>query len=71
MRGALAELGEPTPFDIVPKLLQTEDLNPMLVSWGLAETLAYLRHLEVEGRAQKVEGSDPERWKPAGRTAAG
>jgi len=62
VRDALSELDEPTPFEIVPKLMQTEELNPMLVSWGLAETLAYLRHLEAVGEAAKVEGSDPERW---------
>ncbi len=53
----------PTPYDIVPKLMQTEDLNPMLVSWGLSETLAYLRHLEITGEAEKEEGSEPERWR--------
>jgi len=53
----------PTPYDIVPKLMQTEDLNPMLASWGLSETLAYLRHLEITGEAEKVEGSEPERWR--------
>jgi len=53
----------PTPYDIVPKLMQTEDLNPMLASWGLSETLAYLRHLEITGEAEKEEGSDPERWR--------
>jgi len=52
-----------TPYDIVPKLMQTEDLDPRLVSWGLAETLAYLRHLEITEEAEKVEGSDPERWR--------
>ncbi len=57
------DAAELTPFEIVPKLLQTEDLNPMLVNWGLAETLAYLRHLEAEGKAAKVDGSDPERWR--------
>ena len=62
VRDAIAD-AELTPFEIVPKLLQTEDLNPMLVNWGLAETLAYLRHLEVEGEAEKVEGEDPERWR--------
>jgi glyoxylase-like metal-dependent hydrolase (beta-lactamase superfamily II) len=56
--------GEPlTPFEIVPKLMQTEELTPMLVNWGLSETLAYLRHMEVQGEAEKVEGSDPERWR--------
>ena len=54
---------EATPFQIVPALMQTEDLTPMLVSWGLSETLAYLRHMEIEGEVEKVEGSEPERWR--------
>jgi glyoxylase-like metal-dependent hydrolase (beta-lactamase superfamily II) len=52
-----------TPFEIVPKLMQTEELTPMLVNWGLSETLSYLRHMEVQEEAEKVEGSDPERWR--------
>jgi glyoxylase-like metal-dependent hydrolase (beta-lactamase superfamily II) len=52
-----------TPFEIVPKLMQTEELTPMLVNWGLSETLSYLRHMEVQDEAEKVEGSDPERWR--------
>ncbi len=62
VRDAIAS--EPlTPFEIVPKLLQTEDLTPMLLNWGLSETLCYLRHLELRGGAEKVEGEDPERWR--------
>jgi glyoxylase-like metal-dependent hydrolase (beta-lactamase superfamily II) len=62
VRDAIA--GEPlTPFEIVPQLMQTEELTPMLVNWGLSETLAYLRHMEVEGEAEKIEGADPERWR--------
>jgi glyoxylase-like metal-dependent hydrolase (beta-lactamase superfamily II) len=58
--------GEPlTPFEIVPRLMLTEELTPMLVNWGLSETLSYLRHMEVEGEAEKVEGADPERWRLA------
>ena len=30
-----------TPFEIVPKLMEVEDLTPMLVNWGLSETLCY------------------------------
>lgn len=62
VRGAIRD-GERTPFEIVPILLQTEDLNPMLVSWGLSETLAYLQHMELGGEAERVADSDPERWR--------
>ena len=40
-----------------------EELTPMLVNWGLSETLCYLRHLELRGEVEKVEGEDPERWR--------
>jgi len=46
----------------VPTLMQTEDLTPMLVNWGLSETLCYLRHFELQGAARKIDGEDPERW---------
>jgi hypothetical protein len=52
-----------TPFEIVPKLMGVEELTPMLVNWGLSETLCYLRHLELEGEAEKLPDSDPERWR--------
>jgi glyoxylase-like metal-dependent hydrolase (beta-lactamase superfamily II) len=53
-----------TPFEIVPILMGEESLTPMMVQWGLQETLAYLRHLEVTGRVEKVS-SDPERYAQA------
>jgi glyoxylase-like metal-dependent hydrolase (beta-lactamase superfamily II) len=62
VRGAIA--GESrTPFEIVPILMGVEELTPMLVNWGLSETLCYLRHLELAGEVEKVEGEDPERWR--------
>ncbi len=54
-----------TPFEIVPKLLRTDDLTPMHVNWGLSMVLSYLRHMQVRGEAGVVEGSDPERWQLA------
>jgi len=55
--------GEPkTAFDLVPALVGTDELTPMLVSWGLSEALCYLRHLELAAEVAKVEGSEPERW---------
>jgi glyoxylase-like metal-dependent hydrolase (beta-lactamase superfamily II) len=64
VRGALD--GRPiTPFEIVPILLETEEVSPMMLNWGLSEVLCYLRHLEHRGEAHKAEpASDgqPERW---------
>ena len=62
VRGAIAEESR-TPFEIVPILMGVEELTPMLVNWGLSETLCYLRHLELAGEVEKVEGEDPERWR--------
>ena len=63
VRSAL-EQGAKTPFEIIPTLMGTEELTPMMVSWGLTETLAYLRYLERREEASKVEqdGADVERW---------
>jgi len=64
VRRALAEHGPLTPFEVVPHLLQVEKLTPMLVNWGLSETLCYLRYLERRDEARSVEG-EVERWEPA------
>jgi glyoxylase-like metal-dependent hydrolase (beta-lactamase superfamily II) len=64
VRAALA--GEPrTAFDVVPEMLGRELPRPMMVGWGLSETLCYLRHLELRGEVQRLDGSDPERWSRA------
>lgn len=64
VREALAA-GPRTPFEIVPDLVGSPELTPMLVSWGLSETLCYLRHLELREQAVRVDGEDPERWRLA------
>lgn len=62
VREAISE--EPlTAFEIVPKLLRIENLTPMHVNWGLSMVLSYLRHLQLLGEVEPIEGSDPERWK--------
>jgi len=53
-----------TPFEIVPALIGEEELTPMMVNWGLSETLSYLRHLERLGEVEKVD-EDPVRWMSA------
>jgi glyoxylase-like metal-dependent hydrolase (beta-lactamase superfamily II) len=61
VRGAIAN-GPRTPFEIVPEMLGADVPNPMMLSWGLSETLCYLRHLEQLGEASPVEDADPTRW---------
>jgi len=60
VRSAIAD-EKRTPFEIVPSLLGEQELTPMMVNWGLSETLSYLRHLETLGEVEKVD-DDPERW---------
>ena len=58
-QGALA--GEPrTAFEVMPDIYG-EPVTPETGRWRLNETLSYLTHLQVTGRAQRVEG-EPERW---------
>ena len=60
VRRAVAEHGPITAYDIVP-LVHGEQLSQVTAGWWLAETLCYLRHLEVTGEARR-DGGDPERW---------
>jgi glyoxylase-like metal-dependent hydrolase (beta-lactamase superfamily II) len=58
--------GPKTAFEIVPDLLGTDDLSPMIVNWALSQILCYLRYLELREEAVKVEGDDAaERWAAA------
>jgi glyoxylase-like metal-dependent hydrolase (beta-lactamase superfamily II) len=61
VRRALED-GAKTPFEIVPALMQTDELTPMIVNWGLSEALCYLRYMELRDGARRIEDEDPERW---------
>jgi glyoxylase-like metal-dependent hydrolase (beta-lactamase superfamily II) len=61
IRGALAH-GPRTAFDIVPEMLEVELPGPMMIGWGLSEALCYLRHMEIAGEVERLDGEDPERW---------
>ncbi|WP_354700271.1 MBL fold metallo-hydrolase [Paraconexibacter sp. AEG42_29] len=52
-----------TAFEAVA-LVHDEPITELNASWWLSETLCYLEHLEVTGRARRlpVEGDEPERW---------
>lgn len=60
VRSAIAEERH-TPFEIVPALVGTTELTPMLANRGLSEALSYLLYLERRGEVEKVE-TDPERY---------
>jgi glyoxylase-like metal-dependent hydrolase (beta-lactamase superfamily II) len=55
--------GPITAFDAVP-LVFGQAITPMNANWWLSETLCYLRHLQVAGRAAG-DGASPERWSVA------
>jgi glyoxylase-like metal-dependent hydrolase (beta-lactamase superfamily II) len=62
VRSALEDGAPKTPFEIVPALLGDPNPSPMMVNWGLSETLSYLRHLERLEQAERVESEPAERW---------
>jgi glyoxylase-like metal-dependent hydrolase (beta-lactamase superfamily II) len=49
-----------TAYEIVPEIYDMP-LSPLTAPWLLTETLAFLLHLEVTGRAHRLAG-EPERW---------
>ena len=53
-----------TAFEAIP-LVYGAPITPLNANWWLSETLSYLSHLEIEGRAERIagEGSEPERWR--------
>jgi glyoxylase-like metal-dependent hydrolase (beta-lactamase superfamily II) len=53
--------GPITAFDAVP-LVYGQAITPMNANWWLSETLCYLTHLELTGRAERIAG-EPERWR--------
>jgi glyoxylase-like metal-dependent hydrolase (beta-lactamase superfamily II) len=65
----LSEHGPVTAFDALPRVYG-EATTALNASWRMTETLSYLTHLEVLGRAERVPGDDgaPERW--VGRPAS-
>jgi glyoxylase-like metal-dependent hydrolase (beta-lactamase superfamily II) len=52
-----------TPVEIIPHVYGQE-LTELTAHWWLSETLSYLQHLEMTGRARRIpsEPPTPERW---------
>lgn len=62
IRAALA--GEPrTVYDLAGPAIGLDSVPDLAIGWAMSLANSYLRRLEVTGQAQRVDGSDPERWK--------
>ena len=57
VRRAVAD-GPKTPFEIVPDLLGTDELSPMMVNWALSQILCYLRYLELREEVAPLDERD-------------
>jgi glyoxylase-like metal-dependent hydrolase (beta-lactamase superfamily II) len=55
--------GEPrTAFELIPAVLDTEEISAMGGVWGLQMALAYIDHLVLAGEAVEAEGGETRRW---------
>jgi len=64
VRASLAE-GDKTGFEIVGEIVGAENVNTPVSAWVLQIVLSCLDHLTILGEVEKVEGTDPRRWKLA------
>ncbi|HEY4097468.1 MAG TPA: MBL fold metallo-hydrolase [Baekduia sp.] len=60
LEAAISGNGGLTAYDAIPQVYG-QAITPATANWWLSETLAYLRHLELTGRAHRITGT-PERW---------
>jgi len=44
-----------TAFEIVPTLLGTDDVSPMIVNWAMSQILSYLRYLELREEVKQLD----------------
>lgn len=51
-----------TAFEIVPQIYDDIPFSAATATWLLTETLSFLLHLELAGRAVRIPG-EPERWR--------
>jgi glyoxylase-like metal-dependent hydrolase (beta-lactamase superfamily II) len=63
LESALRNRGPQSAFDVIGRV-HDEPITELNAAWWLNETLCYLRHMEVTGRAERIPGESPgaERW---------
>jgi glyoxylase-like metal-dependent hydrolase (beta-lactamase superfamily II) len=64
VRSSLAG-GERTAFEIVTEMLGEERAQTMMSAWALQIVRAALDRLVVLGEVEGIEGTEPQRWRPA------
>jgi glyoxylase-like metal-dependent hydrolase (beta-lactamase superfamily II) len=57
--------GEKTGFKIVAEIVGAENVNTPVSAWVLQIVLSCLDHLAILGEVEKVDGTDPQRWRLA------
>ncbi|HEX7292970.1 MAG TPA: MBL fold metallo-hydrolase [Solirubrobacterales bacterium] len=62
VRASLAE-EEKTAFEIVADIVGPENVNTPASAWALQIVLSCLDHLAILGEVERVDGTDPQRWK--------
>jgi glyoxylase-like metal-dependent hydrolase (beta-lactamase superfamily II) len=55
--------GEKTAFDVVEGILGPDGVRSLASAWLLQIVLSCLDHLALSGEVEKVEGTDPQRWR--------
>ena len=63
-REALAE-DEKTGFEVVAEIVGAENVNTPVSAWVLQIILSCLDHMAIVGEAEKVGGTDPQKWRLA------
>lgn len=62
IRAALA--AEPrTTYDLAGPAIGLRSVPDLAIGWAMSLANSYLRRLEVIGQVERVDGSDPERWR--------
>ncbi len=62
IREALGE-GERTAFEIVAEIVGAENVNTPVSAWVLQIVLSCLDHMAILEEVEKVDGTDPQRWR--------
>jgi len=55
--------GEKPAFEVVGDVVGRENLHSPVSAWALQIVLSVLDHMAIEGEAERVAGTDPQRWK--------
>jgi glyoxylase-like metal-dependent hydrolase (beta-lactamase superfamily II) len=55
--------GEKTAFEVVAEIIGPDNVNSPASAWVLQIVLSCLDHLALAGEVERVDGTDPQRWR--------